>query len=307
MKTLITGGAGYIGSVLTEELLYCGESVIVYDNLLYRQNSLTPFCHNKRFQFIHGDCRNYNELKKAMKDADHIIPLAAIVGAPACERDPKAAHDVNCNHVKFICGNKSKSQYVSYLNTNSGYGSYTAGLSYCTEETPLKPISYYGKTKCEAEKAVLGVGGVSLRLATVFGVSPRMRLDLLVNNFTYKAMDDGYLVLFEKDFKRNYIHIRDVVSAILQTKLCNDVFNVGLSSANISKYELALKIKDHIPNLSIQCDEFSADKDKRNYIISNEKLEKFGWQPQYTLDDGIAEIIQAYPMLFASQQSFTNL
>jgi len=273
---------------------------------------LTDFAYRADFEFVHGDVRDHNKLLPYIKEADVIIPLAAIVGFPACEKDKRLATEVNYEQIKFILDNTTSNQKIIYPNTNSGYGIGQDGI-HCTEETPLNPISHYGITKCDAEKALLDSGrAITLRLATVFGVSPRMRLDLLVNDFTYKATNEGYIVIFEKDFKRNFIHIRDV--ALTFTYMINEyekymgqTFNVGLSSANISKLELAEKIKTYVPEFVIKVDNFKSDPDKRNYIVSNEKLEKTGWRPYYTLDDGIIELIKAYKIILNYNRKFTNL
>ena len=247
MKILITGGAGYLGSVMTELFLKKGYDVTILDNMMYNQTSLIVYSHYKNFNFVGGDVRDKKLLEELVLYNDIIIPLAAIVGFPACERDKELATQINYDHVKFICDLvKDTDKRVVYPNTNSGYGIGENGV--CTEESPLNPISHYGVTKVNAEKEVLGIGGISLRLATVFGTSPRMRMDLLVNEFVYKALTDKSIVLFEKKFVRNFIHIRDVVNAIIFTinnfsRVKNNVFNLGLSTANISKIMLAKKIK----------------------------------------------------------------
>ena len=311
MKVCVSGGAGYIGSILVGNLLNKGYHVRVVDNLRYKQTGLLSYCGNPKFEFVFGDVRDNELLKRSIKDCDVILPLAAIVGAPACDADQNLATEVNYYHVKTIVESASKSQTMILPQTNSGYGIGEKD-KFCTENSPLNPISHYGKTKCEAERCVLDHGGISLRLATVFGTSPRMRLDLLVNDFTYKALTDGYIVLFEKHFKRNYIHIRDVCKTFMfmienYDKCRGNVYNVGLSSANLSKFELATKIKQYVPGFSIQCDEIRQDKDKRDYIVSNEKLESLGWKPDYSLDDGIKELIKGFRILFSNQQAFTNL
>lgn len=310
MNIVISGGGGFLGSVLVGELLNLGHKVTVIDNLMYKQDSLLQYCYNSNFNFVYGDVRDDVLLYTLADRADCIIALAAIVGMPACDKEPRLATEVNYQHVKFLTDHFPNKMHI-FPQTNSGYGT-GQGTSFCTEESPLNPISHYGRTKCDAEKCILSVNGISLRLATVFGVSTRPRLDLLVNHFTYEALDKGYLVLFEKDFKRNYIHVRDVANTFVfmidnYEKCKGNVYNVGLSSANLSKYELALKIKEHISNLSIQVDEFGTDADKRNYIVSNDKIESLGWKPQYSLDDGIIELQQAYKMLFRKQQIYTNL
>jgi nucleoside-diphosphate-sugar epimerase len=313
MNVLVTGGAGYIGSTLVPMLLEREDvdKVYVLDNLIFKQTSLFGYCHHDKLDFVYGDVRNYSLLKFYLDKADVVFPLAAIVGAAACDLDPQMTKDVNLGHVEFICRNFDKNKSLVFPQTNSGYG-LGQGDEFCTEESPLNPISLYGKTKCEAEKSVLDFGGIALRLATVFGVSPRMRLDLLVNDFTYKALSDGYIVLFEKHFKRNYIHVRDVAHAFLfmmdnYGKCKNNVYNLGLSSANLSKYELAMRIKEYVPGFSIQCDDIRQDPDKRNYIVSNEKIEKAGWLPTKSLDDGIKELKKAYKMIFRSQQIHSNV
>lgn len=311
MKILITGGAGYLGSTLAELLLVDGYTVTVYDNLMYKQQSLNHLFKHERFKFIHGDVRSKENLQYQVKNHDVVIPLAAIVGMPACKNNPDLTIDVNYKQILNILEVLSKNQKIILPNTNSQYGS---SDSIITEESTFKPLSLYAETKCDAEKALLDSGnGIALRLATVFGVSPRMRMDLLVNDFVYKSLTDGYLVLFESHFKRNYIHVQDIARTFLfmienYDKCNNQAFNVGLSSANLSKLELAEKIKTHIPNLVIKQDNFKEDFDKRNYIVSNEKIESKGWHPEFDLDYGIKQLINAYP-IFNSVNNFnyTNL
>lgn len=310
MKVLITGGAGYIGSTLSEYLIANGYQVTVYDNLSYRQTSLLHLF-KKGLNFVKGDVRDSQRLIDLVKDHDIIIPLAAIVGMPACKENPQLAIDVNYKQIVTIVDSMSSLQKLVIPNTNSQYGS---SESIITENSPFNPLSLYAQTKCDAEKYVLDSGnGIVLRLATVFGVSPRMRQDLLVNDFVYKSLVDGYLVLFEGHFKRNYIHVLDVARVfdfmISNYVCCNgEVFNVGLSTANLTKLELAQKIKEYLPNLVIKQDEFKEDFDKRNYVVSNEKIENRGFTPIYDLDYGIQELISAYPMVIAhNNRNFTNL
>lgn len=337
MNILITGGAGYLGSVLVGKLLAANtqarhtlgtvhtgdpfnelaneirvDKLVVYDNLMYKQVCLTDYAYMKNFEFVHGDVRDHSKLLPYIKEADVIIPLAAIVGFPACDKDPRLAREVNTEQIEFILKNTTSSQRIIFPNTNSGYGM-GAGDTPCTEETALCPISVYGITKCNSERMLLETGrALTLRLATVFGVSPRMRLDLLVNDFTYKAVNDGYIVLFEKDFKRNFIHIRDVALTFIYMmnqydKYVGQAFNVGLSTANLSKLELAQEIKKVVPNFSIQMDDFANDPDKRNYIVSNDKLEATGWRPHYSLQDGIQELVRAYSIIKNNNKAYTNL
>jgi nucleoside-diphosphate-sugar epimerase len=306
-QILITGGAGYLGSVLVDRLLSSGYEVTVLDNLMYNQTSLIHYSYNKNFHFIYGDVRDTNLLKKLVPLFNMVIPLAAIVGFPACDRDRLLATAVNYQHVKEICdlvrGTNIK---VVYPNTNSGYGIGENGE--CTEESPLNPISHYGVTKVLAEREVLAVGGISVRLATVFGSSPRMRMDLLVNEFVYKALTDKYITIFEKNFKRNYIHIRDVAKTfqyMLENyqKFSGEVFNVGLTSANLTKAELVEKIKEYVPNFAITYSDFYEDPDKRDYLVSNAKIESTGWSPDWSLDDGIEELIKTYTILIQDLSS----
>lgn len=308
-KILITGGAGYIGSVLSPYLLENNFQVTVIDNLLYNQTSLIHLCNNKNFHFIKADVTDYNFMKKELVKYDIIIPLAAIVGAPACNNKVLLSKSVNLDAIDFIAKNTSKNQKILFPNTNSGYGIGKENL-FCDENTPLNPITLYGKQKVEAEKILLSLNNaISFRLATVFGVSPRMRLDLLVNDFTFRACHDKFITLFEENFKRNYIHIKDVAKAFLFgiknfDKMKGQAFNVGLSSANISKKELCEKIQSYIPDFYIHSAKIGNDPDKRNYVVSNEKLETLGWKPTHSLDDGIKELIKAYPLL--KQSSFKN-
>jgi nucleoside-diphosphate-sugar epimerase len=311
MKVLITGGAGYLGSTLTKHLLEAGYSVTVLDNLMYDQVTLLHLFGNPKFQFELGDVRDKKLLQELVGLNDVIIPLAAIVGMPACKANPELTVAVNYQQVADIVEVLRDDQKLILPNTNSQYGS---SDSIITEESPFNPLSLYAKTKCDAENTMLANGnGVSLRLATVFGVSPRMRTDLLVNDFVYKSIVDGYLVLFEAHFKRNYIHVQDIARTfqfIIENydKCKGHAFNVGLSTANLSKLELAEKIKSHIPSLVIKQDDFKEDFDKRNYIVSNEKLEALGWKPIYDLDYGIKQLISAYKIVInKNNQNFTNL
>lgn len=306
-KILITGGAGYLGSILVDRLLNSGYEVTVLDNLMYNQTSLIHYSYNKNFNFIYGDVRDTELLNKIVPTFDAIIPLAAIVGFPACDRDKVLATAVNYQHVKTICDLVGgTSTRVIYPNTNSGYGIGENGE--CTEKSPLNPISHYGVTKVLAEREVLAIGGISIRLATVFGSSPRMRMDLLVNEFVYKALTDKYITIFEKNFKRNYIHIRDVAKTfeyMLENyeKFSGDVFNVGLSSANLTKAELVEKIKEFVPNFAITYSDFYEDPDKRDYLVSNAKIESTGWKPDWSLEDGIEELIKTYTILIQDLSS----
>ena len=310
-KVLITGGAGYLGSVLTEVLLGKDYQVTILDNLIYKQTSVAPFAHHPNFDFIFGDVTNEPLLKSLVETHDVIIPLAAIVGMPACKAQPELTVKVNYEQVKNITEWITKDQKLIIPNTNSQYGS---SIEIITEDSPFKPLSLYAETKCNAEKAVLDSGnGIALRLATVFGMSYRMRMDLLVQDFVYKAVTDGYLVLFESHFTRNYIHIRDVAGAFLfmienYEKCNNNAFNVGLTSANCTKLRLAQTIQTYVPDLVIVENDFKEDFDQRNYIVSNSKLENAGWIPTFTLEDGIKELIKGYQLIKKfKDKDFTNL
>jgi len=304
MKThvLVTGGAGYLGSVLCEHLLTVGYHVTVIDNLMYGQHSLFHLCANPAFEFVLGDVRDEALMRNLVKDADVLIPLAAIVGAPACHKDPELAQSVNLEAVRLLNRLRSPRQLVIFPTTNSGYGTKTGDV-YCTEETPLEPVSFYGQTKVQAERALLETPNViTLRLATVFGMSLRMRLDLLVNHFVYAAATDGYIVIFEKDFKRNYIHIRDVADCFVHCiknaeRMVGRSYNVGLDAANLSKEELALKIKKYVPTFYIHFAPVGMDPDKRNYIISNQKLREAGFEAKRSLDEGIKELLKGFRMM----------
>ena len=310
-NVLITGGAGYLGSVLAEVLLDEGYIVTVFDNLMYKQTSLLHLCDNKNFNFIKGDVTNKKELLPQIVNHDIIIPLADIVGAPACDANKELATAINYEQIQYIVDKLRPSQKLLMPNTNSQYGS---SDSIITEESPFNPLSHYAITKCKAEEYIMEWGnGICLRLATVFGSSPRMRTDLLVNDFVYKTMTEGCLVLFQSHFKRNYIHVRDIAYTFLHCiknydALNGEVFNVGLSDANLNKRELAETIKNYFPSLVIIENEFSTDKDNRNYIVSNDKLENTGWKPQYTIEDGIDELLSAYKMIITdNNKKYTNL
>jgi nucleoside-diphosphate-sugar epimerase len=299
MKILITGGAGYLGSILVPHLLNLGHEVTVLDSLIYGQAPLLDRCIDPKFEFVYGDARDEDVLHRLVAKADCIVPLAALVGAPACQRDAIGAKSVNRDAVRLIARLRAKEQRVLFPTTNSGYGIGQEGIA-CTEDTPLRPISLYGTTKVEAEKLLLDSGeAVTFRLATVFGASPRMRLDLLVNDFVYRAVNDRAVVLFEAHFKRNYIHIRDVARVFSHgmdnyEAMKGRPFNVGLSDANLSKLELCEKIQKHMPEFVFSESQIGEDPDKRNYIVSNSRIEGTGWRPAYSLDNGIVELMKAY-------------
>lgn len=301
-KILITGGAGYIGSVLSRVLLDEGYQVRVLDNFRYGQNSLLDCCYHENFSVIRGDCRDKETLNRAIKDIDVIIHLAALVGAPVCKADPVAAQTTNYDAVKLLLSLRAKNQKILFPCTNSGYGIGEKD-KFCTEKTLLKPITLYGRTKVDAEKTILEAGNsISFRLATVFGVSPRMRTDLLVNDFVLRSVRDKFVVIFEGHFKRNYLHIRDVSRVFLHgirnfEKMKGEPYNVGLSDANLSKLELCQAIKKRIPDFTFMESPIGEDPDKRDYIVSNEKIENTGFKPQYSLDFGIQELMRAYTIL----------
>jgi len=299
---LVTGGAGYLGSTLVPTLLDEGHRVTVLDNFLFGQASLNHLCANPNFEVHRGDARDSEVLKPLLRDADIIIPLAALVGAPLCNNDKIGAETINRDAVLTLIRLASPQQRIMMPVTNSGYGIGEAG-KFCTEETPLRPITLYGRTKVQAEQAVLERGNcISFRLATVFGMSPRMRIDLLVNDFVYRAVNDRAVVLFEAHFKRNYIHVRDVARAFVHG-ICNfesmrdQPYNVGLSDANLSKLELCQQIQAHLPKFVFLEAPVGEDPDKRDYIVSNEKIERSGYRPAHSLDDGIRELIKGYRML----------
>lgn len=302
LKILVTGGAGYIGSILVPELLIQGYTVTVLDSLMHGQNPLLECCANPKFDFIKGDICDEGLISELIPQFDVILPFAAIVGAPACKINPSVTRLVNYDAHMNIVRQTSPSQIVIFPTTNSGYGIGEKN-AYCSEESPLRPISEYGRTKVEVEKAFLDKGNaVTYRLATVFGMSPRMRMDLLVNDFTYRAYRDRSIILFEEHFRRNFIHIRDVAKAFAfaienYDKMKGEAFNAGLSSANLTKRQLCEKIRKYVPEFYIHPAPVGEDTDKRDYIVSNEKLESLGWQPDYTLDMGIVELLKGYKIL----------
>ena len=302
LNILVTGGAGYIGSILVPELLSNGFNVTVLDNFLYKQDSLNHVCFNKKFNIINGDIRVYDTLKPLLKKSDVIIPLAALVGAPLCNKDPIGADTTNHEAILMMLKNLSSNQMVIMPTTNSAYGSGDKN-NFCTEETNLNPISKYALDKVRVESELMEhKNAISFRLATVFGMSPRMRLDLLVNDFVYRAVKDGFIVLFESHFKRNYIHVRDIARVFLFAlnnfdTMNGEIFNVGLSDANISKYELCQKIQKYIKSFVYIDEKIGKDIDQRNYIVSNEKIEKRGFKTEFSLDFGIEELIKGFSMI----------
>jgi len=310
MKILVTGGAGYLGSVLVPVLLDKGFEVVVLDNFMFHQTSLLDCCHYPKLDIVRGDTRDESTLKRLLKESDAIFPLACLTGAPLCARDPRGAESVILESVRLILNFRSKQQIIIYPTTNSGYGVGQKG-KFCTESTPLRPISLYGKLKVQAEKEILEKGNaVTLRLATAFGISPRMRLDLLVNDFVYRAVFDRFVILFESHFKRNFIHVRDVAKAFVHTlenfgRMKNEAYNVGLSDANLSKLELCREIKEQVKDFYFVESSIGEDPDKRDYIVSNEKIEKAGFKPQVSLRDGIKELIKGFQVIKRNQ--FSNV
>jgi nucleoside-diphosphate-sugar epimerase len=302
MKILITGGAGYIGSVLTPTLLGLGHEVTVLDNFYFRQNTLADCCQYDTFEVVRGDARDEALMKPLIAKADVIIPLAALVGVPLCNSDQIATQTTNYDAVAMVCRVAARSQRIIMPVTNSGYGVGEKG-KFCTEDTPLRPLSTYGITKVKAEEAVLGrENSISFRLATVFGMSPRMRLDLLVNDFVYRAVNDRAVLIFEGHFKRNYIHIRDVVRAMIHgldhfETMKGKAYNAGLEEANLSKLELCAVIKKQLPKFVYVEAPIGEDPDKRDYIVSNQRLLGTGFKTEWTLDRGIRELIKGYTIL----------
>lgn len=305
---LITGGAGYIGSILTPYLLEKGFGVTVLDNFLYKQSSLLDCCHSERFEVVRGDCRDESLLSSLIKKHDVIIPLAALVGAPVCNADKSAAVTTNLEAIRLLCRLASSSQQILFPVTNSGYGVGEKG-KLCTEESPLKPLTLYGETKVKAEQVILDRGqAITFRLATVFGASPRMRMDLLVNDFVCRAVMDHAVVLFESHFKRNYIHVQDVAKAFLHgiknfQSMKDKPYNVGLEEANLSKWELCQKIKEQIPSFVFLDAPIGEDPDKRDYIVSNARLLSTGYKPDWSLERGITELIKVYKILTKSNHA----
>lgn len=309
-RVLITGGAGYIGSVLVGELLRAGYAVTVLDNFLFGQTSLLESVHDERLRIVRGDARDAARLRELVRGADAVIPLACLTGAPLCDRDPNAAQTVILDALDSLLTLLGREQRVLYPTTNSGYGIGQAGI-HCDEQSPLRPVSVYGRLKVEAERRILERGhGITFRLATAFGISPRMRLDLLVNDFTWRAVTDRFIVLFEAHNKRNFIHVRDIARAFLHglthyDAMSGEAYNVGLDDANLSKLELCEVIRREVPDFVWFEAAVGEDPDKRNYIVSNEKIGRAGFKPQVSLQQGIAELVRGFPVL--RQGHFSNV
>jgi nucleoside-diphosphate-sugar epimerase len=310
LNVLVTGGAGYLGSILVPLLLKEGYSVTVLDNFLYQQTSLFDCCHNTSLTIVNGDVRDQRLMDEVVPKADVLLPLACLTGAPICARDPSGAQAINFDAVRHMAELKSRDQLMVFPSTNSGYGIGQDNI-YCDENTPLRPVSLYGRLKVEIESMLLDRGdAVTFRFATLFGVSPRMRLDLLVNDFVHRAVSDGSIVLFEPHFKRNYLHVRDGARAFLHAianydNLIGRAFNVGLSDANLSKSELCDMIRRHVPNLCVLTADLREDPDKRNYVVSNSRIEATGFRTEFGLDAGIAELIKGYNVI--RRRAYSNV
>ena len=303
---LVTGGAGYIGSILVPELLEIGHKVTVIDNFMFGQSSLNQCCSHPNFKVVNCDIRHKQLITTFYESAEIVIPLAGYVGAPLCNKDMTGAQTVNHDAILFMLETLREDQIVLMPTTNSAYGSGNKD-NFCDEESPLNPISKYALDKVAVEKKLMKrKNSISFRLATVFGMSPKMRIDLLVNDFVYRAIKDGFIVLYESHFKRNYIHVQDVASVFIHAinnfeKMKGEIFNVGLSDANLSKLELCERIRSHIHNFIIMESSMATDPDQRNYIVSNKKIESIGWKPKKTLDNGIFELMKGYKMLVNSK------
>ncbi|MDC1036206.1 NAD-dependent epimerase/dehydratase [Alphaproteobacteria bacterium] len=301
-KILVTGGAGYLGSTMVPDLLAEGYEVTVLDNFMFKQTSLNNCCAYSNFDVVKGDIRVESTMKKLLKDADVVIPLAALVGAPLCSLDPVGATTTNHDAITMMLRLMSQDQLILMPTTNSAYGTGDEN-NFCTEESELRPISQYAIEKVEIEKQLMGhPNSISFRLATVFGMSPRMRIDLLVNDFTHRAVYDRFVVLFESHFKRNYIHVRDVSGVFRHAlknvdAMCGEVYNVGLSDANVSKRELCERIQKQLPDFVFMEASVGKDPDQRNYIVSNAKIEATGYKQEFSLDRGIGELIKGYMMM----------
>ncbi|MDR4502343.1 MAG: NAD(P)-dependent oxidoreductase [Nitrospirales bacterium] len=306
MKVLVTGGAGYIGSILVPALLEKGYCVTVLDNFFYRQNSLMNCCGDQKFEVVRGDCRDERLLYDLVTQHDCFIPLAALVGAPLCDQDRLGAQSINFEAVQLLCKLLSPSQMMLFPVTNSGYGIGEQG-QYCTEDSPLRPLTLYGESKVKAERAVLDrEASITFRLATVFGASPRMRMDLLVNDFVYRAVHDRAVTIFEGHFKRNYVHVQDVARAFLFgiehfDSMKGRSYNLGLDEANLSKIELCQAIQAVFPQFVYLEAPVGEDPDKRDYIVSNARILETGFRTQWSLEDGIRELGKCFTILRKNQ------
>jgi nucleoside-diphosphate-sugar epimerase len=301
-KILVTGAAGYLGSILVPELLARGHEVTALDSFMYGQSSLAHVCYHDRFSLVRGDIRSDETMAPLLARADVVIPLAALVGAPLCDRDPVGARTTNLDAPLAMFRRLSKNQRIVMPTTNSAYGK-GGGDQPSDEKSPLNPVSSYARLKVEVEHALLSrESSISLRLATAFGMSPRMRIDLLVNDFVHRAVNDGFIVLYESHFRRNYVHVRDVAAAFVHCldhfdRMAGGAYNVGLSEANLTKLELCERIRRHVPKLVIREEEFQSDPDQRDYVVSNGKIEATGFKAGHSLDFGIQELLKGYRML----------